>query len=501
MKATRIAFVLALIAAGARAQSLEHAYVVDSGFVADPLDSADITIGFEVEIPNASWLRLRFSDIDIASSASLRIVSLADGAVQTHSQRTAEEWNFTSAYFNGSSVWVEVLAQPNSGSSRVRLESVTSGIPIPPAPSQCGPTDDRVFSSDPRVGRLQPSTCTAFLVDHCSRALMTAGHCTGGYNVVEFNVPISSAGGNAVHPPPSDQYAVDFVSLQSSVVATGSDWAIFGCFANPNTGKTPFEAQQVAFVRQNPPLFDATLQMRVTGFGNDLTPPSANFAQQTHAGPYFNVSGNIVRYLADTTGGNSGSPVILEANGKVIAIHTNGACDVGFTNANYGTSLANTGLNAALNNPLGVLSCNGTWSTTCNAQVNSQGCTPQIGAIGIPRVSGGAGSFSIRATSVINQQSGLLFYGINSALQPFQGGTLCVAAPLTRTPIANSGGSASGLDCTGVIAFDMGARLAAGVDPRLHVGATIFAQWWTRDALATPFGTNLSNAIRFTIGP
>lgn len=501
MKRVLLACLVGCSAPLARAQSVEQAYVVDSGVVAAPRDAAGITIGFVVEIPSASWLRLRFSDIDLAGGAGLRIVSLADGAVQTHSARTAAEWNFTSAYFNGSAVWVEVLAQPNSGSSRVRLESVTSGIPVPPAPSQCGPTDDRIFSSDPRVGRLQPSACTAFLVDHCSHALMTAGHCTGGYNVVEFNVPISSAGGNVIHPPPSDQYAVDFVSLQSSVVSTGSDWAIFGCFANPNTGKTPFEAQQVAFVRQNPPLFDPALQMRVTGFGGDLTPPSANFAQQTHSGPYFNLSGNIVRYLADTTGGSSGSPVILEANGKVVAIHTNGACNVGLTSANYGTSLANTGLNAALNNPLGVLSCNGTWSTTCTAQVNSQGCTPAIDAIGIPRVSGGAGSFVIRATSVINQQSGILFYGINSATQPFQGGTLCVAAPLTRTPIENSGGNTSGLDCTGVIAFDMGARLAAGVDPRLHAGATIFAQWWTRDALATPFGTNLSNAIRFTIGP
>jgi hypothetical protein len=65
----------------------------------------------------------------------------------------------------------------------------------------------------------------------------------------------------------------------------------------------------------------------------------------------------------------------------------------------------------------------------------------------------------------------------------------------------NSGGNTSGLDCSGVSAFDMGARIASGIDPRLHAGATIFAQWWTRDALSAPFGTNLTDALRFTIGP
>jgi hypothetical protein len=161
------------------------------------------------------------------------------------------------------------------------------------------------------------------------------------------------------------------------VVATGSDWGIFGCFANPNTGKTPYEAQLAAFQRQNPPLFDGSLVMRVTGFGNDLTPPSQNFAQQTNAGPYFGSVGQHRALPGRHESGNSGSPVILESTGKVVAIHTNGACDAGLTNANYGTSLANTGLNAALNNPLGVLSCTGSWSTTCTAQTNSQGCTPQ----------------------------------------------------------------------------------------------------------------------------
>jgi hypothetical protein len=154
-----------------------------------------------------------------------------------------------------------------------------------------------------------------------------------------------------------------------------------------------------------------------------------------------------------------------------------------------------------LSTPQGVLSCTGTWSTYCAAQINSQGCIPTVGATGVPRASGGGPGFTIHASSVRNQQNGMLFYGINPESAPFQGGTLCVAPPLVRTPIASSGGNVATQDCSGVAVFDMGARIASGVDPRLHAGATIFAQFWQRDPPASPFPTALTAAIRFTIGP
>lgn len=501
MKQALAMLAVSLVAASAPAQEIEQAYVVDSGVVAAPAAGSAVTIGFLVEVPGASSLRLRFSDVRLGGAAVLRCMSLLDGAMQVHTQRTIQEWKLGSAYFNGDRVWVEVLAHAGPSHSRVRLEAVHVGLALPPAPSQCGATDDRVLSSDPRVGRMQPSICTAFLVDHCSHALMTAGHCAGGAYIVEFNVPISTSIGNLVHPPPAHQYAVDDLSLRAEINGLGADWAIFGCFANPNTGKTPFEAQQAAFTRQTPPPVDGTQQIRITGHGTDLTPPERNFAQQAHVGPYVSNASHVLSYQADTTGGSSGSPVILESTGAVIGVHTNGGCDAALTGSNAGTSIAKPALVSALNSPLGVLSCTGTWSTFCAPQVNSQGCTPAIGATGTPRMSGGPGSFTIRAASVLNQQSTILFYGVAPANVPFQGGTLCVGGALVRTNVLNSGGSAAGLDCSGVASFDMGARIASLVDPRLHLGATICAQFWQRDALATPFTTNLTDGIRFTIGP
>lgn len=491
---------LLLLTATTSGQEIEHAYVVDSGIVPARGATSGVTLGFLAEIPSATSLRLRFSDVELGTDAKLRLMSLADGGVQTHTPRTLEEWGFTSAYFNGDRVWVEVLSRPDSGPSRVRLAAVYAGNALPPAPSLCGATDDRSVSSDPRVGRMQPSTCTAFLVDHCSRALMSAGHCAGSAFIVEFNVPLSSTLGNLVHPPPNDQYRIDDLSLRAEINGLGADWMVFGCFANPDTGKTPFEAQQAAFTLQTPPPVSGTQVIRVTGHGTDLTPPERNFVQQTHTGPYVSNFSNVLRYQADTTSGSSGSPVILDATGSVIGIHTNGGCDAALTGSNAGTSIAKPNLVSALNSPLGVLSCTGTWSTYCAAQVNSQGCTPSIDALGTPRMGGGAGSFTIRATNVLNQQSTILFYGHAPASTPFQGGTLCVAGPLVRTPILNSGGNPSGLDCSGVASYDMGARIASGIDPSLHAGATLCAQFWQRDALASPHTTNLTNAIRFTIG-
>lgn len=503
MRPPRIWLALAVVLLGhsSRAQSVEYSYVVDSGPIAAPAATSAITIGFLVEIPGTTALRLRFSDVELAGGAQLRVMSLQDGALQTHTSTTAAEWSNTSAYFNGDRVWVEVLARPSTGPSRVRLESVTAESSLPPAPSQCGSTDDRLPSTDPRVGRLQPGICTAFLVDHCSHALFTAGHCVAGSNLVEFNVPVSSVGGNLVHPSPSNQYAIDALSMRFTSGGVGADWAVFGCFANPNTGKTPFEAQQAAFALQTPPPFSAALSMRVTGFGTDLTPPDRNFAQQTHAGPYFALTNTVVEYQVDTTSGSSGSPVILESTGAVVAIHTNGGCDATASGSNAGTSIANPQLQSSLNTPQGVLSCTGTWSTYCTAQVNLSGCIPSIGAIGVPSASAIPGSFTIRAVNVRNQQSGMLFYGPGIANQAFLGGTLCVGSPLSRTAISVSSGNIGAPDCSGVHTFDMGALIASGLDPRLHAGATFCAQFWQRDPLGFPSATQLTDAIKFTLGP
>lgn len=136
----------------------------------------------------------------------------------------------------------------------------------------------------------------------------------------------------------------------------------------------------------------------------------------------------------------------------------------------------------------------------CTAKVNSQGCTPAIGFTGAPDFDAGSG-FVVGASNVLNNKSGVLFYGLDgpSSLS-FQGGFLCVKAPTTRTPPQSSGGNPPPDDCSGTFALDFNVRIASGVDPRLVAGETVWSQYWSRDPQSA-FTTNLSDALRFFIAP
>ena len=138
-------------------------------------------------------------------------------------------------------------------------------------------------------------------------------------------------------------------------------------------------------------------------------------------------------------------------------------------------------------------------ATYCTAKVNSLGCTPAIGFSGSPSESSLA-PFAITASNILSQRSGLLFYSHAPLAVPFQGGTKCVADPVMRTPVQNSGGSTTVADCTGTYSLDFNARIQSAVDPTLTAGAEVFAQYWSRDPLS-PSTTNLSDALRFVINP
>lgn len=140
-------------------------------------------------------------------------------------------------------------------------------------------------------------------------------------------------------------------------------------------------------------------------------------------------------------------------------------------------------------------------TTYCTAKTNSQSCTPAISFTGMPS-SSGATAFQILGSAFLNQKSGLLFYGPLPAAAPFQGGFLCVANPITRTPVQSSGGSLTGSDCTGAYSFDFGARIVSGIDPSLTAGAVVHTQYWARDpADPTGFNTSYSNALSLQICP
>lgn len=137
--------------------------------------------------------------------------------------------------------------------------------------------------------------------------------------------------------------------------------------------------------------------------------------------------------------------------------------------------------------------------TYCTPKVNSIGCAPTLGASGLASVSSAA-PFNVTCGQLINQKSGLYMYSHAPNSTPFQGGILCVHAPLRRTAAQNSGGSTTGSDCTGFLSFDFNARIQSGSDPTLVVGAEVFTQVWSRDP-GSGSATSLSNGMHFLVGP
>jgi V8-like Glu-specific endopeptidase len=336
---------------------------VDSGHVRTKATEPATSVLFEtpVSVPGAKWLRLTFGDVHLAGDpgadgATIRITSGEDGAVQYLNAETLRQWGWTSAYFNGDTLKVEVIGFPGQGESRVVIQSVTAGEPVGGSyatRSLCG-GDDRTPSAEPGSARLMPMGCTGFMIDDANKMFLTAGHCSvNSQTVVQFNVPMSRADGTLMMPSPQDQYAVDPASIQSRDQGIGNDWSYFGVFPNSNTSLTPVQVQGQNYTLVNA-VRNAGGTVRITGFGLVSAPVSLtlNQVQKSATGGYVSRTGTVLGYSVDTTGGNSGSPIIDTGDGRVLGIHTNGGCDG--AGSNEGTSLDNPDLRYALANPRGV---------------------------------------------------------------------------------------------------------------------------------------------------
>jgi len=143
----------------------------------------------------------------------------------------------------------------------------------------------------------------------------------------------------------------------------------------------------------------------------------------------------------------------------------------------------------------------------CTAKVTSNACIPSIGSTGVPSASTGSG-FLVNGTQFMNNKNCLLFYGVTGqAAIPFQGGTLCVSAPIKRTPGTNTLGNPPPNDCSGVPSIDMNLFAVGGLGgtplAALTVAGTVVdCQWWGRDpGFAAPNNTQLSNGLEYTVGP
>ncbi len=209
--------------------------------------------------------------------------------------------------------------------------------------SICG-VDDRVFSYDTKIGRAQDTLdarggCTITMIG--KTCAISAGHCHSVLKFVEFNPKHPDAQGQGGHADPADIYEVD----QSSLVykySYSEDWSVFRLKPHATTGKLAGEVYGTYPVSFEKPKNGSIV--RITGYGIDRVHPERYCTQQTHSGPITKLGfmNDNISYKVDTEPGNSGSAVILEDTGEIVAIHTNGGCsEYDGSNANSGTLISN----------------------------------------------------------------------------------------------------------------------------------------------------------------
>ncbi|MBQ4821658.1 T9SS type A sorting domain-containing protein [Aquimarina sp. MMG016] len=269
----------------------------------------------------ATWLRLFLENVNLGKNSSLTITSDLDGATQTLTSATIKDWKNTTAYFNGDKITLKLTVAAGEKSIGFNIKEIGIGELDPTIKSQCGSRDDRVDSNDAAIGRIVPIGCTGWIITNGK--LVTAGHCVGSRaQIIEFNVPKSNPDRTIVHPGPEDQYPIgNFVSPYPGNASQANDWAVFEGFANSQTGLTPIQGQGASYnvVRDAP-----GANITITGFGTDTG--IDNQTQQIHTGPLSSSNNTFVRYRTDTTGGNSGSPIIDAATGNAVGVHAYGGC-------------------------------------------------------------------------------------------------------------------------------------------------------------------------------
>ncbi len=151
----------------------------------------------------------------------------------------------------------------------------------------------------------------------------------------------------------------------------------------------------------------------------------------------------------------------------------------------------------------------------CAAKVSSSGCVPTLSGNGFASPTARLG-FTISANDLNNNRVGLLLYSANGrAAIPFQGGLLCLAPPLSRSPAGNTGGAPLPTqDCSGNWEIDYnemiwnrfsGPHLGHATTtstPFTIPGTAIQCQWWGRDpGFPPPFDSMLSDGLEFVLAP
>lgn len=299
-------------------------FAYDSGFRDNPDDQPKI-VDAQVLTPhqNAAWLRAYFEHVSLPTGSFVRVISFADAETQVLDLKTMEDWSHSSAYFNGNTIAVELVAAPRSVNNRFAIHAL--GMEINRNnfgdPGQCGicGSDDRTPSTTPWSGRIMPVGCTGSIYCSTGSGMVTAGHCLDGQSnlVMHFNVPASNSNCSTVAPPVNDQFPI-LPGFQYVNGGVGNDWGVYRTGTN-GLGQTPLQRYgSFAPIAPSPATTGAT--SNIWGFGVDTTCVRSQ-TQQFSPGNVNSVTSTYYTFTNDIRGGNSGSG-FLNAAGQLIGVVT-----------------------------------------------------------------------------------------------------------------------------------------------------------------------------------
>lgn len=293
---------------------------LDSGVIANVEGRSSVAFSELVHTPRASWTRLHFSEVKLERGSRVRVTSLLDGEVQELDAATMEMWGNATAFFNGDTVLVELIAGPNTSENRIKMDRVRVEVLSAQQIGLCGicNTDDREPSDEDWSGRLAPGGCSAG-VFNTNSCMVSAGHCMPGNNVVQFNVPNSTGNCFTQNPPVADQFPITDEIFENNGV--GNDWAVFTTGTN-NMGQTIYDRYgEYRPLAESPANQGQSVQ--VWGYGQSET-CTLTHTQQLSNGIIVQRNGSTYSHTADTTGGNSGSAFLH--NDEIIGVVTHCPC-------------------------------------------------------------------------------------------------------------------------------------------------------------------------------
>ncbi len=296
-------------------------YHADSGWVENRATLPAIAYTETVFVDGAGWLRLYFGQVELGAGSFLRVTSELDGESQELDEDALEMWSHTSAYFNGDSVVLELVAGPATSINRVVVERVSweAGVAVPTGICGICGVDDRVPSHVDWTARLLPDGCSASIYNTLSCAV-SAGHCVGGSMVLEFRVPPSNPDCTLNHPPVADQFPV--TDAEFHVGGIGNDWAAMAVGTNGEEQKPYARYGEFRPLAQGSP--EVGEPVSVWGYGTD-SQCTRNQVQQKADGEVFSAQDLAFRYTVDVAPGNSGSAV-MRAGEEILGIVTHCPC-------------------------------------------------------------------------------------------------------------------------------------------------------------------------------